>query len=159
MTALPSALIAGAVSLPKWESQLFLISMYGTFDLASQVTPNLHRMISDLHPLFSGKASKGRIIIGGDWNVDRKYNRINAGKAPLHRIVFERLEDPFYGLKRTNEKPLRTINHRSKFSYQNDYIYASKRLLPRLLKPAEVVKDLVVEALSDHYPVIAEFEV
>jgi endonuclease/exonuclease/phosphatase family metal-dependent hydrolase len=136
---------------------LLTISMYGTFDSTSHVTPNLHRMISDLHYLLIDKAHKGRIIIGGDWNVDRDYNKINPGKARLHRLVFERLEDPFYGLQRCNKEPLRTIRHQSKFPYQDDYIYVSKALMRKV--SCEVVSDPVLKELSDHLPVVAEFEV
>ena len=157
-TALPDALIAAAVTLPKWETRLHVVSMYGTFDKTSHVTPNLHRMISDLHPLFIGKASRGRIIVGGDWNVDPKFNENYPRSGPLHRLVLERLEDPYYGLQKCNKKPLRTIAHGSKFSYQDDYIYASNRLIPKLVS-CDVVKDPIVEKLSDHLPVVAEFKV
>src|SRR4030043_1658435 len=67
-TALPDALVAATVTLPKWETRLPMISMYGTFAKTSHVTPNLHRMISDLHPVFTSRASRGRIILGGAWN-------------------------------------------------------------------------------------------
>jgi exonuclease III len=131
--------------------------MYGTFDATSHVTPNLHRMISDLHPLLIDKAYRGRIVIGGDWNVDCSYNDIYPGKAPLHRLVFERLEDPFYGLQRCNKDPLRTIRHQSKFSYQDDYIYVSKTLVPKV--SCDVVDHPVTNDLSDHLPVLAVLEV
>ncbi len=157
-TSLPSALIACAVTLPDGMPPLLTISMYGTFDATNQVTPNLHRMISDLHSLLIDKVYKSRIIIGGDWNIDRNYNEINKGKAPLHSLVFERLEDPFYGLVRCNKEPLRTITHRSRFSYQDDYIYAGKWLIARLVS-CDVVNDSVATDLSDHLPVVAVFEV
>jgi hypothetical protein len=156
-TTLPNALIACIVTLPQDKSPLLAVSMYGTFDATSHVTPNLHRMISDLHVLLIDKAYKGRIVIGGDWNVDRDYNKINPGKAPLHRLVFERLEDSFYGLQRCNKEPLRTIRHGSKFPYQDDYIYVSKALIRKV--SCEVVSDPVTKELSDHLPVVAEFEV
>ena len=156
-TSLPNALVACTVTLPNGEAPLLAISMYGTFDSTSHVTPNLHRMISDLHHLLIDKTNKGRIMIGGDWNIDRKYNEINPVKAPLHRLVFERLEDPFYGLVRCNKEPLRTIRHRSRFSYQDDYIYVSKALIRKV--SCEVVDDPVARELSDHLPVVAEFEV
>ena len=156
-TSLPNALIAGTVALPSGKAPLLAISMYGTFDTTSHVTPNLHRMISDLHHMLIDKAYKGRIVIGGDWNVDRSYNKINKGKAPLHSLVFERLEDPFYGLVRCNKEPLRTIRHGSRFSYQDDYIYVSKALMRK--SSCKVVEDPVTNELSDHLPVVAEFEV
>jgi len=158
ITALPNALIASAVSLTKGQTPLLVISMYGTFDRTSHVTPNLHRMISDLHPLLTDKAYKGRIILGGDWNVDRGYNKVNPGTAPLHELVFERLEDEFYGLQRCNNEPLQTIRRRSIYSYQDDYIYVSKGLFPSLVS-CEVVRDPEVEALSDHLPVVAVFDI
>jgi len=157
-TALPNALIASAVSRATVQTPYLVISMYGTFDKTSHVTPNLHRMISDLHSLLTDKAYKGQVIIGGDWNVDRAFNDINPGTAPLHGLVFERLEDDFYGLRRCNKEPLQTIRHRSKHSYQDDYIYISKELIPRLVS-CDVVKDSVVETLSDHLPVVAVFNI
>jgi len=157
VTSLPNALIACTVALPGDKSPLLVVSMYGTFDATSHVTPNLHRMISDLHHLLIDKAYKGGIVIGGDWNVDREFNKINPAKAPLHSLAFERLEDPFYGLQRCNKEPLRTIRHRSKFSYQDDYIYVSKALMRKV--SCKVVGDPVTRELSDHLPVVAEFEV
>lgn len=157
-TSRPEALVACVASVAQEKPALLVISMYGTFDPTNQVTPNLHRMISDLHPLLIDKAYKGRIIMGGDWNIDRGFNGIYPGQAPLHRLVFERLEDPFYGLLRCNKEPLRTIRHQSKFSYQDDYIYAGKWLMARLVS-CDVVKDPVTKELSDHLPVVAEFEV
>ena len=157
-TTLPNAVIAASVSLPKGQAPLLVISMYGTFDNTSHVTPNLHRMISDLHPRFIEKAYRGRIMIGGDWNIDPEYNKIYPGKGPLHRLVFERLEDEFYGLQRCNKEPLRTIKRRSIYSYQDDYIYVSKRLIPKLIS-CDVVKNPAVENLSDHLPVVAVFEI
>jgi len=156
-TTLPNAVIASTVSLPKGQISLLVISMYGIFDKTSHVTPNLHRMISDLHPRFIEKAYRGRIMIGGDWNIDRGYNKLYPGKGPLHGLVFDRLEDSFYGLQRCNKEPLRTIRHRSIYSYQDDYIYVSKRLIPKLIS-CDVVKDPVAETLSDHLPVVAVFE-
>ncbi|HUU37490.1 MAG TPA: endonuclease/exonuclease/phosphatase family protein [Candidatus Desulfaltia sp.] len=138
-TALPDALVAATFTLPKSETRFHVISMYGTFDETSHVTPNLHRMISDLHPVFTSRASRERIILGGDWNIDPKYNENYPSSAPLHRIVLERLEDPFYGLQKCNKESLRTINHGSKFSYQDDYIYVSKWLIRRLIS-CDVVK-------------------
>ncbi len=156
-TSFTDALVACKVILPNGKPPLLAISMYGTFDATSHVTPNLHRMISDLHVLLIDKAYKGRIMIGGDWNIDRKYNEINPGKAPQHRLVFERLEDPFYGLVRYNKEALRTIRHRSQHSYQDDYIYVSKALMGKV--SCEVVDYPVARELSDHLPVVAEFEV
>lgn len=156
-TTLPNAVIVSAISLLKGQASLFAISMYGTFDKTSHVTPNLHRMISELHPVFIEKAHKGWIMIGGDWNVDRRYDKIYPGKAPLHGLVFDRLEDEFYGLQRCNKEPIRTIMHSSKFSYQDDYIYVSKELIPKVIS-CEIRKDPELETLSDHLPVVATFE-
>jgi exonuclease III len=156
-TALPDALIAASITLPKWPNWLHLISMYGTFDRTNHVTPNLHRMISDLHSLFIGRANRSRTVLGGDWNIDPKYNDNYPHSAPFHRLVFERLEDPFYGLQKCNKEPLTTIIRRNKFSYQDDYIYASKWLVDRL-SSCDVVKAPETESLSDHVPVLAVFE-
>lgn len=156
-TALPDALIAASVSLAKWPNRLHVISMYGTFDKTNHVTPNLHRMISDLHPLFIGRANRKRIILGGDWNIDPKYNDNYPHSAPFHRLVFERLEGPFYGLQKCNKEPLRTIIRRNKFSYQDDYIYANKWLVDRLIS-CDVVKTHEAASLSDHLPVLVVFK-
>lgn len=153
-TALPDALIAAAVVLPKWETSLHVISMYGTFDQTSHVTPNLHRMISDLHPLLSGKGSRGRIIIGGDWNIDPKYNENYPRSGALHSLVLERLEDPYYNLQKCNKESFKTF---IRGSYQDDYIYASMGLIGKLIS-CEAVKHAELEKLSDHLPVVATFE-
>lgn len=155
-TAFSRRLIGARVSLLKWPHQLYVISMYGRYREKSLVAPNLHRMISDLHPVLV--AHKGRIILGGDWYADPKYNEKYPFISPLHRLVFERLEDRYYGLRRCNKKALKTFYHPSGCSFQNDYLYASKYLLWWRMK-CDTVAYPKGYWFSDHLPVLAEFRV
>ena len=155
-TSFSCRLIGARVSLQKWPFNLYAISMYGRFNEKPQVTRNLHRMISDLHPLLV--SHKGRIVLGGDWYADPEYNKRYPYISPLHKLVFDRLEDRYYGLSRCNRKPIKSFYHSSGYTFQNDYIYASDPLLQRQVK-CETVNYPKGYWFSDHLPVLAEFRV
>ena len=153
-SVLSRRLVGAEITQFEWPRRLYVFSMFGRHWKKSQVSPNLHSMISDLHPFL--EAHKGRIILGGDWYIDSRYNERYPYLSPLHKLIFERLEDRYYGLKRCNKEPLRTFYHSSGCSYQNDYLYASETLFWRLIK-CETVMYPRGSWFSDHFPVLAEW--
>jgi len=153
------ALIVGEASLPN-RSTLTLISLYGLLDTKTYVTDTLHRMLSDLTPLLTEKLGKRTFVMGGDYNADRQYDKYYPYE-PSHKIFFDRLED--FGLEdclaKFQKRPVQTHRHKSdpKFPWQNDYLHASKKLTTKLIS-CKVLDNEVVRRLSDHNPVIAEFD-
>jgi len=155
----PGAVTAADVTLPNG-SILTVISLYGVFDEGSYVTAALHRTLSDLTPLLHKDKNKRLFVIAGDYNVSKQWDERYKHRDPSHTIFFDRLED--FGLINCTyeyfNKHVQTNRHTgSDFPWQNDYIFASKKLAEKLVF-CEVKDDAQVHELSDHNPVIATFD-
>lgn len=104
------AIVVGDIGLPSGPS-LTVISLYGLQLNNNYVTSTLHHMLSDLTPLLTGKLGKRRLVIGGDFNADRLYDKYHRNE-PSHSIFFDRLED--FGLANCleilNKGHVRTIS-------------------------------------------------
>jgi hypothetical protein len=71
-------------------SKLTLISVYGLIDSGYSVT-TLHRILSDLTPLFDDRRYNAHVVLGGDLNAS---TQAEEGYLHLarHRLVFERIK-------------------------------------------------------------------
>lgn len=155
----PGAVVAAEITCPG-EMVITVISLYGMFDNDGYVTTTLHRTLSDLTPLLHGERSKRLFIVGGDFNASTQWDERYKNRDPAHRLFFERLED-FGLINCTNKhykKHVQTHRHsRSDFPWQDDYIYASKKIANKLVF-CDIKSDKQVLELSDHNPVLAVFE-
>ncbi len=141
---------------------LIVVSLYGLMENILNVSyaiPNLHRIFSDLTWLLEGASTKHRIVIGGDFNASIQIDKQQTGNS--HRVFFDRLHE--FQLVNCFDKffqdYVQTHRHRrSKFPWQNDYFFISKRLEP-LLIDCEVISNETVNKMSDHNPVIIELKV
>jgi exonuclease III len=169
----PGCVAVAQAALPDG-SKLTLISMYGLIDAGYSVT-TLHRFLSDLTPLFDDRRYNSRIVLGGDWNASTQAAE-GYRHLPRHRLVFERIKAfglvDYLDAKLGAARPLadcpcrapscrhiRTQRHVRKphVPWQTDYIFASERLATKLA--ACYAHDVdAAWALSDHCPVIAEFD-
>lgn len=135
-------------------------SLYGTIDQRGYAITTLHRMFSDLTPFLAGLVGgKRNIVIGGDFNASLQCDEQWGGDA--HKILFDRLED--LGLvncfSRFYTAPVQTLRHKkSEVPWQNDYIFVSQNIA-KGLKSCETIDNKAVRSLSDHNPVIAEFDI
>jgi exonuclease III len=146
---------------------LTLVSMYGLRDDRAGTNfitlPNLHRYLSDLTPIFNGRSHGRNIIFGGDWNADMQLDGefcVRGNTPNAHKIFFDRVRDFKLNdcLERFAEYPVRTwrnAQYPDKVS-QLDYCYASPNLK---VVNAEVIETPQVRELSDHNPLMVEFEV
>ncbi|RDH86961.1 MAG: hypothetical protein DIZ78_05495 [endosymbiont of Escarpia spicata] len=141
--------------------KLIVISLYGLMEKISNVVyaiPNLHRIFSDLTGILESRNSKHRVIIGGDLNASKQIDKQQTGNS--HQVLFDRLNE--FGLVNCFDNYfsdfVQTHRHsRSNKPWQNDYFFISKRLEKHLVD-CTVVDNDKVRKLSDHNPVIIEFE-
>ena len=151
----PEAIACGELEID--EKKITAISLYGKLINTYSITP-LHRSLSDLTPLFVKKSVRDWLLIGGDFNADEQYDDRYGGRS--HHIFFERLRDfKLYDCyKKFHTGPVQTIRHSSSsFPYQNDYLFTGKKLYDACVS-CEVIDDENLYTISDHNPIIAEFD-
>jgi len=146
------------------EEKLTLISLYGLMESSGPTKgysiPNLHRVLSDLTGLMDGRiGGKRKIIMGGDLNASTQFDAVQTNRS--HQILFERIAD--FGLVDVhaasgNTDHVQTLRYaRSPKPWQNDYLFVSKALAPRLTQ-YEVIDTPAIRKFSDHNPVVVEME-
>ena len=153
---------AVAVSSITIESQgITGISLYGRIIDGFAIT-TLHRSLSDLTPLFQTKAGRDWTLIGGDFNASTQCDELMPSYKGdrAHHIFFERLMN--FGLadclKKFHEGHIRTLRHKnSDVHWHNDYLFVGKSLYDRCVS-CEVIDDPQLYEVSDHNPIIAEFD-
>ena len=136
---------------------IILISLYGKMINGNAIS-TLHRCLSDLTHLFYKKKLQKWILIGGDFNADEALDETQRNRA--HHLFFERLKDfGFYDCcKKFNSERVRTLRHKhSDFHWQNDYLFAGKKLYDACTS-SKVIDDPSLYEISDHNPIIAEFD-
>ncbi len=167
----------GAVQIASIEigesKPLYAVSVYGGWDDHRCADTTMHRILSDLTPLFDGDGWK-RTVLGGDLNVS---TQSDADQRKRDATVFDRLAAlglvDLLALDRPHREPLEhcwcddngtgrchhvhTHKHaRSERPWNNDYLFASHELAERLdLCEPEPDWDF---RLSDHRPVRARFK-
>ncbi len=166
-----------------------LVSAYGAWDIAtadgksSYYQTTVHRILSDLTPLLESDDGQ-RTVLAGDLNVGTQSNHPTDEEPyrsrPTSRALFDRfaslglVECIGAGLP-ADRGPLarctcgpapdcrhvQTYRHDNKpdgMPWQNDYFFAGSALAGALTS-CVVVDDEATWALSDHSPVVAEFDV
>ena len=150
----PDAIACGQVSIG--DHRITLVSLYGKIIDGYSIT-TLHRSLSDLTHLFIRNDILDWLLIGGDFNADVALDERQPGKS--HHLFFERLKD--FGLfdcrEKFNSERAQTLRHKkSTFAWQNDYLFAGKKIYDKCIS-CQVVDDQSLYDLSDHNPIVAEF--
>jgi endonuclease/exonuclease/phosphatase family metal-dependent hydrolase len=165
----PGAVVAGLIELPD-EEPVVAVSLYGVFDDGYTVT-SVHRALSDLTPLMDGKL-RHRVVVGGDLNCS---SQLPPPMRARHRTVFEHFTSldlvdltgltagsrPSLNDCPCEEQPcthVHTFKRMGKVPYQDDWLFASKRLAARV-ESVVVHNGLDSPAwnYSDHAPIQAAF--
>jgi exonuclease III len=177
----PGAYCAAELTLSNGR-RLHLVSVYGLLEgpLRNGTTyavTTVHRTLSDLTPLLDvARARKVPVILGGDFNVSTQVPRPDR---EAHRLVLKRLDA--FGLgdclrdcrappprisegcpcdEGTECRHVQTHRHsRSKKPWQNDYVFASRTLLPSVAGTVNNAADNPAWELSDHCPVVVDLDV
>ncbi len=152
----PESLVCAKLDLDG--KNIIAISLYGKIDHDGYAITTLHRSLSDLTPILSQRRNTEWLMIGGDFNADVLIDEQQNDNS--HRIFFDRLKD--FKLhdccKKFNPNRVATIRHaRSNKPFENDRLFAGKQLYDRLVS-CEVIDDPNLYELSDHNPIIAEFD-
>ena len=151
----PDAIACGQLKLNN--QKITAISLYGKMINGYSIT-TLHRSLSDLTHLFVEKKIRDCLLIGGDFNADLQFDKMQYGES--HHLFFERLKDfELYDcVKKFHNKRVQTLRHKtSNFAWQNDYLFAGKKLYDKCIS-CEVIDDKSLYDISDHNPIIAEFK-
>ncbi len=137
------------------------VSIYGlmrsVFTKVVYATAPVQRLLSDLTPIIDVHRNKKPVVMGGDLNVTPQ---IPAPDKEAHVALIDRIKA--FGLtdclREFHDDYVRTHRHKNaptSSPYQNDWMFASKQLRPLLCMPVDTEE---AWALSDHCPVLAEFE-
>ena len=140
-----------------------LVSVYTVIDVYSQTT--LLRIVADLIPLFDS-VDGGRVILGGDFNLGTDTARpelpryeavMRAGKSLGVVDLYEHVQDrpprpDGCGCGLDGCRHLTTREGGGQF----DHLYASPALAPQCRRIVRY-DDPETRALSDHWPIVAEF--
>ena len=155
------------------DTKIAVINLYGILTAISKnqktVAPNIHNMLSDLTPIFLGWSDEKfkSFILAGDFNVDKRMDTTEGmywrKGMRTSQIIFERIEDFLLEDCLIKKYPnfVRTFRNKSgrdKVPWQIDHMFASKDLYNKLQK-IEVLENTETSALSDHYPIIADFDI
>ena len=157
----PGCVRAADVYLNDGRYVVTVVSIYGIhgdpgLNGVRYVPTTVHRMLSDLTPLLD--RSWRRIVLGGDLNISPQ---IAYPDTRHHEVLLDRIKA--FGLTdllgHFNDDFVQTYRHpRSAKPWQDDWLFASKKLMPGLLS-CKAVQTADAWRLSDHCPVVAEFEI
>jgi endonuclease/exonuclease/phosphatase family metal-dependent hydrolase len=128
---------------------------------------SLHRAISDLTPILDTAGHGMSVIVGGDFNTSSQF------PSP-HREAFRTVHDRLIGLGLHNvslrtegelldgcpcvDEPCRHVQtYEGPTPYQDDYLFTSQDLVDRT-RLVKIERTPLVEAVSDHYPLMVEVD-
>ena len=145
---------------------IYFINVYGNLDF-KPVDPPLLGFISKFVSNLRHRHDAKNIIIAGDFNMDRRMddnptNSIFAKKGTYpHNDFFNAILDMgFYDCvqKFRPEEPRRTIYHiKSDYPWELDHMFCTKKLYDGLTK-VQILDIYKAKGLSDHLPIIADFD-
>ncbi|MEW6279439.1 MAG: endonuclease/exonuclease/phosphatase family protein [Candidatus Eremiobacterota bacterium] len=168
----PGPFSSGRTVCPASVRAVTLVSVYGMIEVYSQTT--MLRIVADLIPVFDSPFGE-HVILGGDFNVPactapsdserRRYDAILQAVEALGLTNLAQLDLPDRPPPRPlcpcGQNPCRqlaTYRGTSDVPFgQIDYLFATSELARRCRRVA--VEDHRSRGLSDHAPVIADFDV
>jgi len=118
--------------------------------------------LSDLTPHLIDNDKSMWSLIGGDFNASVQCDERMPSYAGdnSHKIFFDRLENFRLRdcVKKFRSETVQTLRHsRSDFPWQNDYLFAGKKLY-EACNSCDVIDDPDIYEISDHNPIIGEFD-
>ncbi len=168
----PGSWVAATVDTPF--GTVSAIALYGLLDEFSDAS--VHRSQSELSPVVHDPRYRGLVILGGDLNTGTQWPKAEASFNARDQNVLDRITALGLGdCIRAKRLPgrlegckcvygedcahVRTRRHAasSEILYQTDYLFASPRLMSSLVA-CEVLATDEWFAISDHAPVVADFE-
>ena len=162
---IPGAVIVARANLPGC-GPITCVSVYCAMDLYAQTT--MFRIVADLIPLFDSPDG-ARVVVGGDFNVTTALHP-NKLELPRYKAIFSAIESlgltDLSGITPNRPDPIPECpclqpdcRHFQTFESgtQLDWMYATPELACRCTRVR--IDRSVWPSLSDHVPIIAEFEI
>ncbi|MBT6331233.1 MAG: hypothetical protein HOJ33_01135 [Gammaproteobacteria bacterium] len=147
-------------------NKIFLLSIYGNLSFTGTLDYVLLETIEFFINEMRNKFQAQDIIISGDFNMDRRMDE-NPTTSNFSKKGETRHEDFFDGilnlgfhdcLRKFHSLPIQTYRHnRGTYPWELDHMFATPELYNRL-KSINVYIDENILSLSDHNPIVAEFE-
>jgi exonuclease III len=111
--------------------------------------------VGALKPLVNGC----HFVVGGDWNVARLFDKTYPHLPSAGIEFFDRAETWGWceSLRKFHPEELRTWLNAEHHPYELDHLFTDPELHAKLYR-CDVIDDALVRELSDHAPVIAEFD-
>lgn len=136
-------ILVRANQLPKGEQALIL----GDFN-ALAVTDSAVYDETYVNRMKDVEASNSNIIYLNNGKID--YSVTGAMKKAGYTDIMASLHPEF-------QYTIPTVKYKSKYPLRIDYMWANALLLPKV-KSIEIIRDDVTDRISDHYPVVAIFD-
>ena len=142
-------------------SDVFFINVYANLDF-KPVDPPLLGLLAKFVSNLRRRHSAENIIIAGDFNMDRRMDENPTGSRfalkntyPINNFFDAILDMGFFDcMRKFSSQPIQTHrNNKSIFPWEIDHMFATQKLYESLEK-IEVVN---AASLSDHDPIIADF--
>jgi len=170
-TTRTGSLMVARVTTPKDES-LVVINLYGLLESLHEnpsrklVHPGIHIALSELSYLLGGltRPKYTNFVLAGDFNNDRRMDThptfARKGKRTTN-LMFDRVED--YRLqdcvKEYYPDSVQTYRHNTgNYFWQLDHMFASKKIFKNL-NNLYIDNSDEVNRLSDHNPIVADFDI
>ncbi len=169
----PGSWVAALVETPI--GPVSAISLYGLMDELSDAS--VHRSLSELSPVLDDPRYNQLVLLGGDLNTSTQWPARDARWNARDRSVLERIESLGLVDCLLAERPpgrlkgcqcldgehclhvrTRTDRAHPETAYQTDYLFASAALAAMLVRCEALACDERF-AMSDHVPIVADFEV
>ena len=146
----PGRVVAATASLLNGE-MLFLASIHAPI-IENRVFPHLSNIVDEVDRMAPGRTA----ILGGDLNSARLAEDVWPGYG--HGPFFEKMDRSRYVncCWHIHGRELQTyFRPRSKHPFQDDHLFITRELLPRL-KSCYVIENTLTRRVSDHIPVMIE---
>lgn len=161
----PGAMIVAQAIIPGI-GPITCVSIYGLINVYAQTT--MLRIIADLIPLFDSQFGS-RVVLGGDFNLTTACSE-SEPEFPRYRAILNAVEslglknlaktaqnrpEPISNCPCSNDKCFHLPTYQNT---QIDWLYATPELARRCTN-LRVDYEVVTDELSDHAPIIAEFQI
>ena len=143
--------------------KIHFICVYANLDFKPVDPPLLGLISSYVSHLRRYEAAK-EILIAGDFNMDRRMDENPTGSVfakkgtyPTNNFFDAILDLGFHDcMRKFNSEPVQTHrNARSEFPWELDHMFVT----PNLYKSLTNIEVIAANAMSDHDPIVADFEI
>ena len=145
------------------DQDIFFLNIYANLDF-NPVDPPLLGYIAAYVSHIRRRENAEHIIIAGDFNMDRRMDENPTGSVfakkgtyPTNNFFDAILDLGFHDcMRKFNSEPVQTHrNARSEFPWELDHMFVT----PTLYKSLTKIDVIAATSMSDHDPIVADFEI